>query len=410
MKPSHLLPFVLPLLGAALAAQTPPHLVGLTRLSNLRHVSHAPCTLLAQCPVPLPAVVVTPPFAGGTAWDPTRSGAWVSDGTLLARVDDNCVVQCPPMLIPTLGPNAFITGMEVVEGSNQLWMIDNLGNLHFYTNNCPAVPLGVCNTGLLPTALGNVTTGLAVDERNGLVFISYPIFPVGPNRIVVSQLAAPCVPVSQFLLPPCFAGFGAVTGLAVDWGNQRLYATDGLATLSMGYAWVAPNVVPGPAGCCPSTIAGDPMVGLAVRPGRATSMGGSCSNGTCLPCPQVSSLRNDPVLGNLQFAVGIDQAPAGALALLAVGALPCNAPGGSFPFLCGPVLAWPLLGTVGPQLLGGVGPCDGSTSFNIPLPIAPWLAGVVVSSQVVTACLPVVGGMPSGFGMTNCLSWEIQGN
>jgi hypothetical protein len=410
MKPSSLLPFVLPLLGAALAAQTPPHLVGLTRLNNFRHVSHVPCAMLAQCPVPLPAIAIVPGFAGGTAWDPVRSGAWVSNGVFLTKVDDNCVVQCPVMPIPTLGPNAFITGMEVVEGMNQLWMIDNLGNLHFYTNACPPAPLGVCNTGLAPTVLGNVTTGLAVDEGNGIVFIAYPIWPVGPTRIVVAQIAAPCVPISQFNLPPCFAGFGAATGLAVDWGNQVLYATDGLNTLSMSYVWAAPNVLPGPAACCPSPVLADPLVGLAIRPGRETSMGGPCSNGTCLPCPLSSSLRNDPVLGNLQFRIGLDQAEPGSLAILAVGSGPCNAPGGAFPFLCGPLLAWPLLGTVGPNLVGGVGICNGSTDFNIPLPVAPWLAGLVFSSQVVTACWPFPGGFPSGFGMSNCISWQLQGN
>jgi hypothetical protein len=408
MKTTTLLPLLLPALAAFATAQTPAHLVGLTRFAPmLRHVDHAPCAMLAQCAVPIPPPAAFPPFAGGTAWDPVRSGAWVSNGVLLAKVDDNCTMQCPPAPIPTLAGNAFVTGMELVEGMNQLWLIDSLGVLHFYTNACPPVPLGTCNTGLGPTAIGNVTTGLAVDELNGIVFIAHPMFPTGPNRIVVSPLGAPCNPVSQFILPTCTTAFGAVTGLACDWGNQVLYATDGVGTVAMTYGWAPPNVLVGPVTCCGAGVAADPMVGLAVRPGRATSVGSSCANGSCAPCPQVHTLRNDPCLGNAQFRLGLDQAPAGALAILAIGIGPCVVPGVALPPLCGPLHTTPLLGTVGPNLTGGTGVCDGSTDFNVPLPVAPGLAGQVFSSQALTICL---GGGVMGFGMSNCLSWRLQGN
>lgn len=408
MKSTSLLPLLLPLLAATAIAQAPPHLVGLTRNAPLlRHQSHTPCALLAQCPVPMPAPAGLPPWAGGTAWDPTRSAAWVTNGLLVAKVDDNCAMLCPPVPLPTLGPNAFFTGMELVEGINQLWLIDSLGFLHFYSNTCPPMPLGQCNTGLAPTAIGNVTSGLAVDELNGIVFIAFPVWPGGPNRIVVSLLGAPCTPVSQFVLPACFAGFGAVTGLACDWGNQILYATDGLNTVGMNYLWAAPNVLPGPITCCPAFVAADPLVGLAIRPGRATTLGQPCANGSCPPCPQLHSLRNDPCLGNAAFTLGLDQAPANALTLLAVGVGPCVALAPSIPPLCGPLHTGPLLGTLGPNLTGGVGPCDGTTNFNLALPIAPGLAGQILSSQCVTICLS--GGV-LGFGMSNCLSWQLQGN
>jgi len=408
MKATSLLALLAPFFAAVTTAQTPPHLVGVTRnVPMLRHQSHAPCGVLSQCPLPMPSSAGLPPYVGGTAWDPVRPGAWVSNGLLLAKFDDTCGPMCGPMPIPTLGPNAFITGMEVVEGLNQLWMIDSLGLLHFYTNACPPAPLGTCNTGLGPTAIGNVTTGLAVDELNGIVFISYPVFPAGPNRIVVSLLATPCAPVSQFVLPPCFAGFGAVLGLACDWGNQVLYATDGVTTVGMNYVWAAPNVLPGPVTCCPTTAVVDPMIGLAIRPGRATSVGQPCANGSCAPCPQIHSLRNDPCLGNAQFTLGLDQAPSSALALLAVGIGPCMLPGVGGPPLCGPLYTVPLLGTIGPNLTGGVGVCNGTTNFTIALPVAPGLAGQVFSSQCVTICL---GGGVLGFGMSNCLSWQLQGN
>ena len=404
-----LLPFLpLLLLAATAPAQTPPHLVGITRVTPfLRHQSHAPCAVLAQCPLPMPGSAALPPFVGGTAWDPVRSGAWVSNGTLLARFDDTCTPQCPPMPIPTLGPNAFVTGMEVVEGLNELWLIDSLGALHRYTNACAPAPLGVCGTGLGPTTAGNVTTGLAVDELTGIVFIALPALPGGPNRIVVCPLAAPCAPVSQFLLPPCLPGFGAVLGLAVDAGNRILYATDGANTIALSYGWVAPNVIPGPFTCCPMPAIAEPMIGLAIRPGRATSTGTSCANGACAPCPQIHVARNDPVLGNAAFTLGLDQAPAGALALLAVGLGPCAMPAPVLPPLCGPLHTVPLLGTIGPNLTGGGAVCDGTTNFTIALPLAPALVGQVFSSQAITICL---AGGALGFGSSNCLSWQLQSN
>jgi hypothetical protein len=409
MNTTSLLTIVLPIFVAALPAQGPDHLVGITRATPfLRHESHTPCALLSQCALPMPGSAGLPGFVGGTAWDPTRSGAWVSNGLLLAEFDDNCVVQCPPMPIPTLGPNAFVTGMEVVEGPNELWLIDSLGNLHRYTNSCPPAPLGVCNTGLAPTAIGNVTTGLAVDEGRGIVFISYPIFPGGPNRIVVSLLTAPCVPVSQFVLPPCFTAFGAVLGLACDWGNAILYATDGTSTVAMSYTFATPVVTPGAITCCPPIApAAEPMIGLAIRPGRATTIGIPCANGPCPNCPQIHSLRNDPCLGNAAFTLGLDQAPSSAFVLLAIGSGPCMAPGVIAPPLCGPLYTLPLLGTLGPNITGPGLPCSGTTNFNIPLPVSLPLAGVVLSSQCVTIC-PSSTGL--GFGMSNCLSWQLQGN
>ncbi|HEX5054766.1 MAG TPA: hypothetical protein VFZ65_23520 [Planctomycetota bacterium] len=396
--------------SAFLPSQAPGHLVGMTRnLPALRHHDPATCTNLAQCVLPgMPPATPLPPFVGGTAWDPVRSGAWVCNGLLLGKYDDNCVVQCAPAAIPTLGAAAFITGMEVVEGMNQLWMIDSQGFLHFYTDACPPMPLGVCNTGLAPTAVGQVTTALAVDELRGIVFIAYPNFPVGPNRIVVSTLANPCVPISQFQIPPCFAAFGAILGLACDWGTQTLYATDGINTVTVPYAWLPPNVIPGLPSCCPAIAVADPMIGLAVRPGRATSVGMPCANGPCPPCPMLHTLANDPSLGNAQFRLALAQAPANSFAWCLIGMGPCAPPGVVVPPLCGPVYTIPYLGALGGNPTGGgFAICDGSTTFNLPLPIVPGLAGQVFSSQCLGLCF---GGGVFGFSLSNCLSWQVQGS
>lgn len=404
------LPLLAATFAAPLAAQTPDHLVGITRaFPNLRHVDHWACMPLGQCPVPMPNAMAFPPYAGGTGWDPVRSGAWVTNGMLLAKVDDNCAMMCPPMPIPTLPPNAFATGLEVVESQNELLILDSFGNLHTYTNTCPPNPIFVCNTGLAPAAIQRATSGLAVDEGQGFVFMSYSDFANGNNVIAVSMLANPCQVLCRFQVPQCLANFGAVTGLAVNWARRTLYATDGANTIAMQYAWNGQCMNILNANCCPMPApAADPMIGLAVRPGRATSVGNPCANGACLPCPMDHTLGNDPNLGNAFFRLDLDQAPSGSLAWCIIGAAPCSAPGVVAPPLCGPIFATPVLGSLGPNPTGGTGGCTGNTAFSFPLPLAPGLAGWTLSSQCVALCVSTTTGI--GTAVSNCLSWTLQGN
>lgn len=410
MKTS-LLAFVVPsVFACGLAAQTPHHLVGNTRnLPQLRHTNPVNCAPIDQCPLPAGlSAAALPLFAGGTGWDPKRPGAWVTNGTVLAKFDDNCNPMCPFTAIPFPGIVTVATGLEVVEGADQLWMIDSAGGLHRYTNACPPVHLGVCNTGLGPAPGPQVTSGLAVDEGLGLVFISYPNDATGINWIVVSSLANPCVELSRFIVPPCFGGFGLVTGLACNWGNRTLFATDGLSVVAMRYNWAPPNIVIVNQNCCPVVAVGDPMIGLAVRPGGATSIGIPCANGSCAPCPMNHTLGNDPVLGNLNFRLNLDDAFGNSFSFCLIGDGPCNPPGISAPALCGPIYTVPYLGALGVNLISGPSICGGSTSFLLPLPVAPTLAGFTYSSQCLNLCVGPAGGL--GFALSNCLSWTIQGN
>lgn len=404
-----LLPVLAPALAVPLAAQTPDHLVGVTRtVPLLRHIDHVTCSVINQCPLPLPGSAGLPPFAGGIAWNPTKSGAWVTNGQLLSMVDGQCNLLCPPMPIPTLAPNAFITGLEHVARFDELWMIDSLGNLHRYANACPPTPISVCNTGLVPAAVQQVTTGVAVDERNALVFYSYPDFATGMNVLVVAMAANPCMPISQLIVPPCGPAFGTVVGLACDWGNEILYMTDGFMTQAVNYAWVAPNVnILGITCCNLPVVAADPMVGLTIRPPLATSVGVPCANGPCPLCPMDHQLRNDPVAGNIQFTLGLDQAPSGSFAWCLIGNGPCVSPGVLAAPFCGPIYTLPLLGTMGGNPTGGFGGCTGTTSFPLAVPPVPGLCGQVYSSQCVALCF---GGGVFGTAMSNCLSWQVSGN
>jgi hypothetical protein len=397
---------------AATTAQTQPRLIGITRaMPSLRQHDHNNCAPIGQCNLPgMPNAMLLPSYAGGTGWDPVRPGAWVSNGVVLAKYGDQCQPLCPPMPIPTLSPNAFITGIEVVVGLNQIWMIDSTGILHRYTNTCPPQPLGSCNTGLAQTAIGNVTTGLAVDEGAGFIFISYPMFPGGGNMIAVLPMGALCQVSQQFPVPPCaIVGMGPITGLACDWGNQRLYATDGANTTAISYIPGGAMVAVLGANCCPPIVVVDRMIGLAIRPGGATSAGQPCANGPCAPCPMSHTLRNDPLLGNAQFRLGLDDAQQNTFAFCLLGAGPCVNIGPIAPPLCGPILTMPYIGALGANItMGAPTPCGGTTSFNLPLPVAPALAGQVFSSQCLTVCFNAAGAL--GTGMSNCLSWQLQGN
>lgn len=398
--------------STATIAQTQPRLIGITRqLPSLRQHDHANCQLVGQCALPgMPNAAVLPGYAGGTGWDPVRSGAWVSNGLVLAKYNDQCQLQCPPMPIPSLGANAVITGIEVVVGLNQVWLIDSTGILHRYTNTCPPMPLGTCNTGLGQTALGNVTTGLAVDEGAGFVFISYPQFPIGANQIAVMPMPAICQVTQTFPTPPCFAvGMGPILGLACDWGNQRLYATDGANSVAINYMPGAAAVAILGANCCPAVAVVDRMIGLAIRPGGATSAGQPCANGPCMPCPMAHTLRNDPLLGNAQFQLGLDSAQPNVFAFCLIGSGPCMNIGIVTPPLCGPILTVPYLGNLGPNITAGTpAPCSGTTSFTLPLPVVPALAGQIFSSQCLTVCFSTTGAF--GTSLSNCLSWQLQGN
>lgn len=395
-----------------LAAQTPNHLVGLTRnASALEQIDFANCQGISRCVPPgFPNGAALPAWAGGAAWDPTTRGAWITNGQVLARIDDGCTYQCPPMPLPFPGLNAVATGLEVVESLRQLFLIDSNGFLHQYSLTCPPQQIAMCQTGL--SAAPFVPTGIAVDEGLRLVFISFSDFATNTNFIAVSPLAAPCqimqrVPVQA--CPTSTGPFRAITGLGVDWCRRVIYATDGRTTAGMQYAPLAIGGI-GIVNqtCCTLPAATpDPLVGLAVWPGRESSLGAACANGACPNCPMVLSLANDPNLGNGAFRLDLQGAPAGALSWLILGAGPCMPPGVLVPPLCGPLFLPVLLGNLGPVPTGGVGGCSGAAQYPLPLPVLPALCGAVISSQSVVLCLTSAS---LGTSMSHCVSFRLQGS
>ncbi|GAB4137950.1 MAG: hypothetical protein Fur0037_03380 [Planctomycetota bacterium] len=400
------------LLATPLVAQTPNHLIGLTRTAPaLMQYDQHNCQVLQRChPVNFPNSIGLPPEAGGTAWDPVTRGAWITNGHMLAKVDDQCNYQCPPMLLPFPTANQVATGLEVAESMRSLFVIDNRGLLYQFTLTCQPVQVSVCQTGLSGSTF--TTSGIAIDEGLGLVFISYVDFVSNVNWITVSPLSAPCQIMQRIQVMPCPVGttpFGAITGLCVDWARGILYATDGTNSSAMHY-------VPSPTGgiqivrstCCSITMPNlDPLVGLAVWPGRETPFGQPCNNGSCPSCPSVFVLGNDPNLGNGAFYLELQQAPIGMATWAILGFGPCTPPGLLIRPLCGPLYTNIYLGSIGPVPTLGMWPCGGTAQFHLPLPVIPSLAGTVINATAVGLCTATI---TFGTTVSNCLSFELQGS
>jgi hypothetical protein len=406
MNPSCL---CLPLLLSSLVAQTAPNLIGVTLNTPLVvEINHNTCSVLSSCAaLVLPPMVPPTPvyWPGGATWDAQTNGVWATTGALLANITPGtCNVNCGPVACPVT-PGALCTGLDLHEGTDELWFIDDAGWITTTTRSCAPVVTNSWFTGLV--AAGNLaTTGITVDELRGLVFYSTADFGVGTSTLYVAPIATPGLPFSITALQDCMLLPTLCTGLAVDAGNGVLYWTNGRGTHAWSYTYTpsGPSIAFTPGACClQSAPFTDPLTDLAIRWGGATSTGGPCANGNCTPCPMVHTLRTAPLLGST-LQLGLDQAQPGTVTLCGVDIGPCNAFGPVIPPFCGPLML-PLtsaLLVLGPGFPAGPGPCQASDTQLLALPGNPALVGTVLSSQFVSLCSPI------GTAMSNCLTWALQ--
>ena len=393
--------------AAAALAQTPPNLVALTlNTSSIFQGSHGTCTQISLCPTGQPT---TGQFLwqGGTAWDSQTFAVWVSNGSVVGRYDTNCNVTCAPGPCPRT-PGSDVTGLDLYDSGNQLWVIDSLGGITRLTNACPPVFAG--STSITPALITHIPTGISIDELRGLVFFSATDFTsaTGDGRIYVAPLASPGAWFQFSPVVDCITTAPhRITGLAVDAGNRMIFWTDGRNTYQATYTYTG-TPTPGSVSiaftgpCCINMAPlGDPFLDLSIRWGGATSSGTPCANGSCPSCPMVHSLRNAPLLGTT-LQLGLDQAPVGVPAWCLINVGSCAAGGGTVSPLCGPVLI-PLPATsLGPNITTGGGPCTGTTTWFLPLPANPIFVGLPLATQCVALC------PPTGITMSNCRSFVLQ--
>jgi hypothetical protein len=119
------------------------------------------------------------------------------------------------------------------------------------------------------------------------------------------------------------------------------------------------------------------------------------------------TLRGSPNLGNASFGLDVNGASFDTFIWCVVGVGPCAGTAPVIPPLCGPALVGPTLGTLGPFHSPLGGGCSVYAPFNLPLPLNRNLCGMPLSSQCVALC---ASGSPLGTAISNCLSWQLQGN
>ncbi len=355
-------------------------------------------------------------YSGGTAYDARYRTVWVSDGKILAEYAvRGCKPRCKPMKALLADPSAYVSGLAIAQKKPRLFQ---LATKHYYfevitydLRKCPKA-ISKCIY-KFPTTGGIVRPlagGIAYDEVNDNLYISISYRnSVGSfdHMVFVSKASSPCKPFCKAKIMSCSKKL--VTGLAYDNCRRELYATDGQVTQVHFASSKNPCLIK-IGKCCKKQITPQ-YRGLALIPGFKPGVKGkSC---TQKPCPTCNSMfaswaGGDPVMGNQNFRLTLNNAPSGGIGIVILKAGSCNNPG--FPFLCGRLYAisGPTI-FIGASFLGGSGGCSGNGSIPTPLPASPSIAkaicGKPLCAQWIVFCKNAIG---SGFGgISNAVEFKI---
>lgn len=351
------------------------------------------------------------PASGGTAFDATRKGVWITSGSVISLVDPlGCRTMCRPTKL-AIGGEA--TGLAMYEPKKVLLVPTTADVIYTVSATCPPRVLTRCNLrGVIPA--GWKVGGIAVDDARGLVFFTASNFGVvgtPMNVLYVAPIGSPCKPICKMQFRQCNNGvLRHVTGAAYDPCKRMLYVTDGFQTSEYSVADPRRCQIRH-VKCCPlKLVSGDSYIGLAVLPTLPRGVGKSCTQRPCTFCPTMRHelLGGLPTLANSSFSLDVVNAPRNALVYMFVGLGPCSSLG--FPFGCGRIhvsLTAPGPIPLGPISTGAGAGCTGSAKFTVPIPPNPALCGRTYSSQGFVLCKSAVG---LGHGLTNCQTWTITGS
>ena len=402
---SRLLPLAL-LVGSA-AAQTVPELIGVTAATPLLRTRDEGLCTERSCPPALFPPMSSHPASGGTAYDPIRGGAWITNGTHLACVDpDGCRYLCPIAPL-SLSSRAFASGLALDERSRRLVVTDTANFIHIYDLRCPlGAPTLSCPVSV---PAGHTIGGVATADVDGYVIYASSDFsgtaPPG-SLLYVAPMSRPCSPICTAPIPQCSrVDMGPIHGVAYDQCTRTVWVTDGFKTLGMTLDLGTCRLTP--THCCLGASA-EPFIGLCIVPSRGTVSGRSCVARACGPCTSMTiGTIGDPSIGNSSFAVTLDGAPSGSGAwlLLSFGG-PCLSPGAPPPPpFCGTLdVTLGLLIVLGPVPTGGLIGCSGTAVMAVPVPPTLSLCGI-------HGCAQWLGVCPTGGTFTsNSLSFALSGS
>ncbi len=388
-------------------AQTPAGLIGITGTTPLLGVQDPASCRVDSCRLSIPPIGVGATAAGGTAWDATRSAAWVSNGLVLTLVDPTgCRELCAPHR--PLAGRELITGLAVDERRGELILTDDTDFIRFYALACPiARELSACSvSGAIP--ISHTLGGVAFSEIEDLLFYSSSDFstPTTPGNVLyVARRATPCAPICRIPVPRCGnRSLLPIHGVAYDACTGTVWCTDGLS--SVGLTIDLSRCTAREVACCQHTLS-EFFAGLCWMPSRATSTGRACSAAPCAACLAIThETIGDPTLANPAFGLRVSGAPAPstAYAILGVGACTGGIP---IPPLCGSVYA-PLV-PIAPLVLGpvpvpGLSACSGTASLTVAIPANASLCGAMFCSQMLGVC---TSGATLGTWLSNAASWRI---
>ena len=366
-------------------------------------------------------------LGGGAAYDPTNHSVWVSDGAKIRNLDMAGKTLCE--FTPTLtAPKWAVTGLAFNRAKRQLIQLE-LGsdpsgtrmNVRLYdATKCPPAALPLACKGRTMTGTSVNSAGIAYDGARDLIYYNESIsgFFGWDNILHVAKLSAPCTDIntgSPMKVTNCVKGFGPpVTGMGYSECGQKLYVTLGdqtrvlqMTVPSLGMFTDLTTKNNGGRCCTHQLTKNDNYQGLAVMPGfESVVVGKSCLGSGCQSCSPMSlGLVGSPVMGNPEFAIVVNGAPAGSIGSFYLSAGACSS-GLSLPGICGPIypaVSGPMPLLIGSFALTGSG-CSGTVSIKTGVPIDTALCGFTMCTQWLVVC-----PNGSGAGLTNAMQFRVDG-
>lgn len=350
--------------------------------------------------------------AGGAAYDPRRRALWICDDRTLELIRlADCASLC--QTTPQRMSGLTISGLSISDRRQLMFQLETapgVAQLETYDlRSCPPgqAALRPCS---VPIAANATAAGLAFDEARQLLYVVDSERLLGGYRHTLHVLAlASTAPCGQYVCTVTFADCSPslsgmpITGLGYDCCTRILYATNGVETRSLRMLDPLQCSIQD-LGCCSMQAGGGLYMGIDVVAGwTRTDLGQSCLGASCASCPGVQAdLAGDPSLGNQEFALLLEHAPAGGFGLALLGLGSCTG-GVQVPSWCGPLfppaspLAFFLVGLTGSG-------CAASGTLPLPVPVDTGLCGLPVCSQWLVLCS---GG---GTGVSNAVAFTLAGS